>query len=207
MESILLPTCYFPPVSWFAYGSAYPKTIIEAYEHFPKQTWRNRCSVLSENVLQQLVVPLSGRRDKTLVKDIRIDHSSPWQKIHWKTLEACYRRSPWFEFYEDDIQPLFLIKEQFLFDLNDRIITCLSGLLGRELSLQRTNTYDEKGNFTDVRTHFSKKMIESHCIIPPYAGGSGRVTSHRNVSVLDLLFMEGKRSAEVLKEVSWIPGT
>ena len=177
------------------------------HEHFPKQTWRNRCSVLSENVLQQLVVPLSGRRDKTLVKDIRIDHSSQWQKIHWKTLEACYRRSPWFEFYEDDIQPLFLLKEQFLLDLNDRIITCLSGLLGKKLSPQRTNTYEEKGDFIDARSHFSKKMVENHCVIPAYATGSGRVTSHSNLSILDLLFMEGKRSSEILNQVSWIQGT
>lgn len=206
MDSILLPTAYFPPVSWFALCYATPDPLIEMHEHFPKQTWRNRCTVASVDGLHHLVVPLSGRRDKTLVKDIRIDYAFTWQKTHWKTLEACYRKSPWFEFYEDQLVMLFSMKEKYLVDHNEKILDKLFVLLGETKLLKRATSYESDGSFMDARGLFSKKNLNAHCSIPEYANGSERGMSG-NLSILDLLFYEGKMTREILGKVSLKPGT
>src|SRR5687767_704652 len=104
-QAVILPVSYLAPVSYFALLQQHEKISIELFEHFPKQTYRNRCSIYSPNGIQHLVVPVQARKDKMLTRDVRISYDHPWQKLHWRSLESAYRSSPFFEFYEDDFRP------------------------------------------------------------------------------------------------------
>ena len=73
---------------------------IDLLENFNKQSYRNRCVIASPNGSLSLVIPVI-RKSKNRFKDVKIDASQNWKKVHWKSLESAYRSSPYFEFYED----------------------------------------------------------------------------------------------------------
>ena len=203
---VLLPTSYFPPISWMATAVQQQQVWIEACEHFPKQTWRNRCSIAGSDRIQQLVVPLSGRKDKTLTKDIRIDHSQPWRKIHLRTLQACYRRSPWFEFYEDDLEEFYERKEEFLVDLNAHVSGMLLRWLRKDVEFSFTAEFQKKIAGIDLRDILTKENIWKDHSIPNYIEGvETKKEPVKNLSVLDLLFHQGKNSAAILDQVKVLP--
>ena len=92
---MLLSTAYFPPVLQFAWMMQNEDLQIEQLETFSKQTYRNRCEILSPNGLQALSVPVIRTNGaKTLTKDIKIAYESPWQQLHWKAIQTAYNSSP-----------------------------------------------------------------------------------------------------------------
>src|SRR6202000_3568320 len=121
-KGALMPLFYLPPVAWFAELKKYqPAVLIEREEHFPKQTYRNRADIYSPDGKLSLVVPVvKGLKNHTKVKDVKISYDFKWQRLHWMSLQACYRRSAYFEFYEDDFAPFYEKKFPFLFDYNEQ---------------------------------------------------------------------------------------
>src|ERR1035437_8256026 len=105
INAALFPTAYLPPIQYYAKVAACPNVVFELYEHFPKQTYRNRSYIMSPNGEQMLVVPLKSRTERIITRDIRISYNDNWQKLHWRSLEAAYRRSAYFEYYENDLFP------------------------------------------------------------------------------------------------------
>src|SRR5580658_3897617 len=121
-KGVLLPMFYLPPVEYFSFLKTYnPDLLIEKQEHFPKQTFRNRANIYSPDGVLTLVVPVvKGSKVHTPVKDVKISYDFSWQRLHWRGLEGCYRRSAYFEYYEDELAPFYEKKEIFLFDFNEQ---------------------------------------------------------------------------------------
>ena len=109
MDTILMNTAYFPPVQYMERVKACDRIIIERHENYGKQSYRNRCDIMTANGVMTLSVPVSkGDAPKTLVKDIRIDYSVNWQKLHFKGIESAYKNSPFYDYYVDDLLPFFM---------------------------------------------------------------------------------------------------
>ena len=108
-KGAVLPMFYLPPVEYFIQLNKYkPDIWIEKEEHFPKQTYRNRANIYSPEGALCLVVPvIKGSKNHTKVKDVKISYDFNWQRLHWQSLQACYRRSAYFEYYEDDLAPFY----------------------------------------------------------------------------------------------------
>src|SRR5580658_7890826 len=105
---------YFPAISLYSALNKNTNVIFEQYEHYQKMSFRNRCIISGANGRIHLSVPLAfGREQKTLTREVKILASSDWQKSHWKTIVSCYNRSPWFEFYRNELEALY--KKQFIF--------------------------------------------------------------------------------------------
>lgn len=190
---VLLPTAYFPPIAWFKPVQS-GTLVLEAMEYFPKQTIRNRCYILDRDRMHMLIIPLAGRRDKTLTKDIKLDHSQPWQRTHLRSLQACYRRSPWFEFFEDDLEKLFSVRHAYLIDWNETAIQLILKWMNSEGTFSRSTEYEFPFHGSDLRSAFIDAAG-----IPPYALGAGRnIKADSRISILDLLFWEGNKSREWL---------
>jgi hypothetical protein len=120
---MLFPCAYLPPAWYVKMLADDQHPMLDAHEHFTKQTLRNRCHILSPNGVQALVVPVVQKhRDKTPVKDIRIANDNPWQRQHWRSLQAAYQRSAYFEFYQDDLIYFYEKRFGFLFDLNTELM-------------------------------------------------------------------------------------
>ena len=197
MAQPLLPTAYFPPVSYFTVLNANPRVSIEFFEHFVKQSYRNRCCIYSPNGKQNLVVPIEQRSERTLVKDIKVAYTEDWARNHWRSLEAAYRRSAYFEYYEDEIAPLILGKKHtYLIDLNQEITSLLLKILKISCVLEQTPNYT-KVEIGDFRDKFSPKNPPATTL--PYS----QVFDNKfglipDLSILDLLFNQGPRSIDFL---------
>src|SRR5258707_14726568 len=118
-------------------------------------SFRNRCQVAGAEGISNLSVRLAkGRDQKTLMKDVRIADKDDWQGQHWKTLLSCYSRSPWFEFYRDDLEPLYRRPFHFLLDWNLRCFEWACRALSLQPEVSLTDSYREvydENEWVDLR--------------------------------------------------------
>ena len=199
MEALLHPT-YFPSISHFAVMAQSDKIVFEMEDNFQKQTNRNRMYIYSPNGIQLLNIPVkhsSSKRQKT--KDIQLETAFDWQKQHFKSLEAAYRNSPFFEFFEDDIQPIFEKKHTFLMDLNFQTIELVSKCLGMSFDYSKTEEYFQNPVQTDYRAlaNGKKDSFEFETYPQVFEEKFGYIN---NLSILDLLFNEGRHALSYLKK-------
>jgi len=199
MNSLLLPT-YFPSISHFAVMVQSENITFEMEDNFQKQTNRNRTYIYSPNGIQLLNIPVKhskGAHQKT--KDVLIENEFDWQKQHFKSLEAAYRSSPFFEFFEDDIIPIFKKKHVYLMDLNLEVLGIVAKCLRMKLEYGKTTEYfHETENISDFRFLANgKKDTNSFEKYPQVFDDKHGFIN--NLSVLDLLFNEGKFAMDYLK--------
>ena len=103
-NSIVLSANYLPPVSYFhAIAQTTDAITIDKFEHFPKQTFRNRTQIGTANGILNLFIPIQhGRKTHVPMKDVRISYDHDWQRLHWLSMQTAYRSSAYFEYYEDE---------------------------------------------------------------------------------------------------------
>ncbi|MEJ5056046.1 WbqC family protein [Sphingobacterium sp. MYb382] len=198
MESkLLLPAFYLAPVSYFHVIKAHESPIlIEQHEHYPKQTFRTRTRIATANGVLELFIPIQhGRKMHVPFKDIRISYDHDWQRLHWMSLEAAYRSSAYFEFYEDDFARFYQNKFEFLLDYQveqlQLMLKCFK--LDREIGL--TDSYEKTDAETDYRQIIHPKKDSVWANPKPYY----QVFEEKNgfiadVSAVDLLFNQGPQS-------------
>ncbi len=165
---------------------------LEVEDNYQKQTYRTRCYIYSPNGKQLLNIPVINANSTQKTKDVLIDYSFAWQKQHLKSFAAAYRSSPYYEFYEDEFNVLFEDKPKFLLDFNLHCQEVILDFLTLELKLSKTTEY-LKNYDTDIDlrylanaktkqafdlTEYTQVFSEKHGFIP-------------NLSIIDLLFMEG----------------
>lgn len=202
MKTLLHP-CYFPNILTFA-TIVQNEIIWEVQDNYQKQTYRNRAHICNDRGRHLLSIPIQhigGDQGRQKYKDVRADNSYSWQRTHWRTLQTAYRTSPFFEFYEDDIAPLFEKQFDFLLDFNLETIATICECLQIEMHTQRSTAYDlHPENYVDLRflVNAKKELISKQ---EPYTQVFGdRHGFIQNVSVLDLLFNEGTNALEYLKQ-------
>jgi hypothetical protein len=200
-KGAVLPMFYLPPVAYFTQLNAYkPDILIESQEHFPKQTYRNRTNIHSPDGVLTLTVPVvKGSKMHTKVKDVKISYDFKWQRLHWMGLETCYRRSAYFEYYEDDFAPFYQKHFTYLFDYNEQLLQMLLKFIKINLPLQYTETY-EAGypGLNDYRDSISPKKefdFEQKSYFQVFDERNGFI---KNLSIIDLLFNQGPQTINYL---------
>lgn len=201
MKTLLHPS-YFPSISHFVAMVQAESIVFEMEDNFQKQTNRNRTYIYSPNGVQLLNIPIKhSRTSHQKTKDIQIENDFDWQKQHFKSLEAAYRSSPFFEYFEDDFVPFFEKKHQFLMDLNLEALEIISKCMRMKFDFETTNEYFhevDSNKFLDYRFLVNGKkdpsVFESYTQV--FDDKFGFIN---NLSVLDLLFSEGKFTVDYLK--------
>ena len=119
-NTILLHPTYFPSISHYVAMAQAEEIVFEVDDNFQKQTNRNRMYIHSANGIQMLNIPIKHTKGgvNQKFKDVEIEYAFGWQKQHFKSLEAAYRTSPYFEYFEDDIRPVFEKHHKYMLDLN-----------------------------------------------------------------------------------------
>lgn len=182
------------------------EAVIDLYENYRKQSYRNRCDILTANGICPLIVPVlhpSGR--KVPVRDIRIDNSKKWQHQHYQAIVSAYRRSPYFAYYEDELAPFYVRPYEFLCDLNEDLQRLVLGWLGLRCAVEHSDRYvDHVPEADDFRSALSPKARydrpdPAFVRQPYYQVFSDRFPFCGNLSVVDLLFCEGPGAADVLR--------
>ena len=198
--NILIHPSYFPSISHYIALIQADTVTFEMEDNFQKQTNRNRMYIYSPNGIQLLNVPVKHSTEKhQKFKDVRIENDFGWQKNHFKSLEAAYRTSPFFEYFEDDFRPLFEKKHEFLMDLNLEIFELVNDSLGINIKAEKTiEIFHEVPNCNDFRHLINGKKDTTQ--IEEYTQVFNE--KHRfinNLSILDLLFNEGRYAVDYLK--------
>lgn len=198
----ILSSAYLAPVNYYSCLKNYPNCLIEKHENFIKQTYRSRCDIYTPNGVKTLSIPLVKREHRQSIKDIRISYDYDWQKLHWRTLESSYRRSPFFEFFEDDFYPYYHDKKfDFLIDLNEALQQEVFALLKMKPSYKYTDAYiKEYANIVDLRNTLAPKagtdiIFETKPYSQVFETRHGFIP---NLSILDLLFNQGNRATEFI---------
>jgi hypothetical protein len=202
MSILILPT-YFPSISHFVALAQADQITFEIEDNFQKQTNRNRTYIYSPNGMQMLNIPVKhANSGNQKTKDIQIETDTNWQKQHFKSLETAYRSSPFFEFFEDDIRMLYEKKFKFLLDLNFESLAVVSKCLRHEFTYETTTEYVQEVDatiITDYRPLANGKKdpssFENYTQV--FDDKHGFIT---NLSILDLLFNEGKFTIDYLKK-------
>ena len=213
MTTALLQTTYFGPVQWYQKLCRYDHCLIEQYDSYQKQTYRNRCLIATANGVQALTVPVScdlntvscdsvAGNPKCLVKDVRISDHNQWRRVHWNALQSAYSESPFFDYYADDIRPFFEQKYDFLIDFNEVIRQKMCELIDIHPAVEYTNSFrsplahhpSTPADFRDV-IHAKHPQPDPGFEAKPY----WQVFQHKhgflsNLSILDLLFCMGPES-------------
>lgn len=195
----MLSTTYFGPIQWYQKLYRAEHVIIEQWESFQKQTYRNRCLIATTNGIQALTVPVE-HSDSQLIKDIRLSDHGNWRHLHWNALQSAYGESPYFEYYQDDIRPFFEKRWVYLLDFNEAIRQKMCELI----DIQPEVTYNTRYmadcgslDMDDFRSAINPKHpiqdddFETKCYYQVYQMKHGFLS---NLSVLDLLFNMGPES-------------
>jgi len=196
---VILPTSYFPNIAYFAVLLKHKEVIISSNEIFPKQTLRNRCVIINANGLQNLSIPVERESGhETLTKDIRISYSEDWRKIHLRSIESAYRRTPYYEYYIDALEKILTANHTHLIDLNFELLKFLTDKTG--LACQ-VNVPDATEKISREMNELVNPKINSDYQGKPYLQTfTERFGFQNNLSILDLLFNEGPNAICVLEE-------
>ena len=197
-EEILLSTAYFPPAIYFSLIRNSDKVFIEQEENYVRQTYRNRCRILTSGGVLNLSVPvLKGNVLKSKVKDIRIDYSKRWQQVHLRALTSAYSRSPFFQFYSDPIINIIQRKHSFLFDINNELLLRCLGFLEMDKCINYTSSFlPDSGLSNDYRYRIKPgKHPETNSREYIQVFGEKFVPG---LSILDLIFNLGPETADYL---------
>ncbi len=200
----LFSSYYLAPIEFYYYLTQYLSIIVDVNENFVKQSYRSRKYIMGPNGVQSLTIPLIHIQKRQKLKEVKISYAENWQKIHWKSIEAGYRRSPYFEYYEDNFYNFFHTKTEYLLDFNTKLHEKVMELLGISCEIQISEKYIEPiPNMDDYRTKFSPKQATNDLIFPEYYQVfNDRNSFTPNLSIVDLLFNEGPNSLNYLKTIS-----
>lgn len=197
--ALFIPT-YFSPISQYQALLNSNSITFEVEDNYQKQTYRNRCYIYGANGKQLLNIPVSIPKSskKTKSKDILVENSN-WQKQHYKSFEAAYNHSPFFEFYKDDLQKIFSKKYTYLLDVNLDSFNFIKNALELPIEYKFSKTYEENkpNDFRDLADSKKKVEISFLSYIQMFDQKFGFL---KNLSILDLLFMEGPNSINFLEK-------
>ncbi len=200
MNCLIHPT-YFPNLAHFNAMVKSDVVFFELCDNYQKQTLRNRTEIYGANGKLALTVPVSyTQKNRQLYKDVTIANNGLWQQQHLKSLQSAYSMSPFFEFYIDDLIPLFEKQFNYILDFNLICFEVLNDCLQLNINVEQTKVFEKepKGK-TDLRRLVSRNY-EVHSFSPYTQVFTEKHGFIPNLSILDLLFNEGPNAELYLKK-------
>jgi hypothetical protein len=202
--NLLIESHYLPSIPYFAAISNAKTIILERHEHYVKQSYRNRCHILTSQGIDRLVVPLTSKHNKATITELKPDYSQKWVTTHWRAIESAYRNAPFFDYYADDLRDLIFKNHHFLYDLNLEFLTICLKWLKFDMQIRETVAYEKVPSveFYDLRNAIHAKkpeLIKSwfQSVTYPQVFGNKFV---EGLSILDLIFCEGPNARAIVMQ-------
>lgn len=206
MPPVLLTSAYLPPVQYFTKLYAAPTVYLETYEHYVKQTYRNRAVIAAANGPLALTLPVEhDGGTKPLTRDIRLSDHGNWRHLHWTALTSAYERSPYFFYYADDFRAIYERPYRFLVDFNEALVSLILSLLDLTPHIVPTTSYADATALgaLDLRETIRPKLPYADDVAftpaPYYQVFAARHGFLPNLSIADLLFNMGPEARLVLR--------
>jgi hypothetical protein len=205
MKKVLLPIAYLPPIAWFQHALQADEVWIEQYEHYTKQTYRNRCKIVGAHGIQDLSIPTQHQSQKIKISELQSDENIHWKRNHWLAIRAAYGKSPFFVHYAHLFEPYFLPKEsvnvfEFNFGLIQTLLKCFKTPISLNLSREYEITPQDKEDLRNAfhgkgLPHASELLFEKKY----YQSFPEKFDFFPNASAIDLLFHQGPAAVSFLK--------
>ncbi len=199
----LIEAHYIPSIAYFSAIQPANEILIEKHEHFVKQSYRNRCSILTANGKIQLIVPVTSKHGKVYITDVRLDYTQKWLNNHWRTIQSAYGNAPFFEHYAEDLHALLFKKVIFLYELNYLLLSMCLKWLKWNVPIKETEHYRQSSpdSVSDLRSAINPKKLEQ-CYQFYYPIMYNQVfgnTFVENLSLIDLVFCAGPGASKVVR--------
>ena len=198
VQKIMVPP-YFGPIScWKQIINS--NILWDVHQNYIKQTFRNRTFIHSANGLQILTIPVKHSKIKFSMLDAKIDNSIAWQKNHWKSIQSAYNSSPFFEFYRDSLERIYIKEYTYLTKFNFDLINLILEWTDIEMKSELSKSYKiQYKNGLDLRENIENKKYSSSENIIYKQVFSDKNGFLNDLSIIDLIFNEGPNSISYLK--------
>lgn len=205
---VLLTSAYLAPIQYYTKLLAYPQATVEQFDHYIKQSYRNRCVILGAGGPLSLTIPISTDHDKshTPMNEVRLSEHGRWRHLHWEALVSAYERSPYFEYYADYFHPFYEEgRFELLIDFNEAMQQLVCQLLGIEAKTQFSDLYEKNPEDADdfrEKIHPKRDWSSDLNFSPTtYFQVFGQTYGFcPNLSIVDLLFNQGPEGIITLKK-------
>jgi hypothetical protein len=221
--NLIIDIQYFPSIILYKNLYKFSNVVFDQYEAYQKMGFRNRCQIAGAQGVVDLSIPLvKGRGQKTLVRDVRVSDRLPWAAQHWKTIVSCYNRSPWFDHYRDELEGLYRQRFDYLLDWDMACFDWSIRALGLGIPMGLTEGWvreylsegdvdwrgrlrpkdlgveGAKGGSRDVDRAGAERIVTSWPVRyrQVFEERTGFIP---NLSILDLLFCEGKNAIRYIR--------
>ena len=198
VQKIMVPP-YFGPIScWKQIINS--NILWDVHQNYIKQTFRNRTFIHSANGLQILTIPVKHSKIKFSMLDAKIDNSIAWQKNHWRSIQSAYSSSPFFEFYRDSLEGIYVKEYTYLTKFNFDLINLILEWTDIEMKSELSKSYKiQYKNGLDLRENIENKKYSSSENIIYKQVFSDKNGFLNDLSIIDLIFNEGPNSISYLK--------
>ncbi len=204
MTTPLLSAFYFGSVEHYRLLAMHERVIIDLGEHYERQSYRTRTSIIGPNGVQDLVVQIARKTgEKMLMRLVGLSYMETWPQQHVHAIRSAYGNTPWFIHYIDEIEAVVLKKYDRLADLQMATIKLGMEWLGLRTEIVVSDNYIEQmDGLADLRMAFhpKKSLPPEVAAVPPYP----QVFTDRHgfvprMSVIDLVCNCGPESNRILK--------
>lgn len=180
--------------------------IIDLGEDYVKQSYRNRYNIYTAQGKLSLSVPVTKPDgNHTSVHRVQLSDHEPWQRTHFRTIEAAYQNSPFYIHYIDEVRDLIYSKFDTLAEFNDHCFKGICKLIEIPLSWSFTNIYYED-ECVDMRNIISPKketkiseILGLHTYHQVFEEKHGFI---KDLSILDIIFNMGPDGYSFIKKVA-----
>ena len=197
---VILPRVYFGNIAYYSVYRQADEVVFEPHEHFLKQSYRNRCTVVSANSIQNLIVPVKRFQKKGAIEKLEITYAESWQRVHWGAIVSSYKVSPYFDHYAHLFEPFFnSFKPITLWELNKTGHEIVKEILNLDQKESVTGSF-LKSYPLDYRNKVKPSddfqlWFEHNAYQQVFEERHG---FQKNMSILDLIFNEGPNSLSFL---------
>jgi hypothetical protein len=204
--NVLLSSAYWPNLHYFYHVLHAESVVIEQYEHYGKQSYRNRCVILSANGPLNLSIPVKNLKPKQFTSEVEIAYKENWRINHWRAIQSAYNNSPYFEYFEQDIKQFYAGEYTHLLEYNLNQLKLMLKLfrIEKKITLSQafektpTQAFDLRKYSDPKLTYTTDSMVKDLLNCKYYQTFETKFKFVPNLSILDLLFNKGLESLDYL---------
>lgn len=210
-KTIVLPPALCGSIGYYALMASHRDVVIDRYCRYDKRRkLMHRYDIADANGRLTLTIPIIKPHFGTSAtwNEAGVSAHGAWWNIHKVALWSAYARTPFFEYYIDELMPYLQprngIQPESLMDLNTGIDAVIRHISGIESNVRYELTPEEKelidNNDLSIIDHRNSNF-DLDTPIEYYQVRAEQQGFIPNLSILDLIFNMGPETPLVLKKI------